>query len=373
MPVFLLGSLAPSIRRELHFDAGHLGMVVSTFWISMAFGGFIAGRLAQTLGATRTTYLGLSTSMVAMLGLALSPLWLLLLIFSALAGIGCAITLPAGDMALFNSLPPNRRGFAFGVKQASLPAASMLAGAFVPLLMLTVGWRWAFISGSFVALSGALSMPRYPNENSKRRKGIHHDTGFSNSRRLGDVVPVAIGVGLAMCGVSAMGAFFVESAINSGNSPRLAGSLLALGGFFGIAGRFLVSWRLDHLPWPYAVVAGLISLGGVGAAVFALHAHGLVLIAGTAIAFGAGWGWNGLMTQTVVTSHPESPARASAYIMVGAASGGAIGPTLFGVMVGHFGYSVAWTVCAAQFFTAAAMFLFVSSQKTKDSGKTAIA
>jgi predicted MFS family arabinose efflux permease len=160
-----------------------------------------------------------------------------------------------------------------------------------------------------------------------------------------------------------MGAFYVESAVTGGVSPRVAGTLLALGSACGIAGRFLFSWRLGQVSQPYVIVAALIGLGGLGAIAFAVHSQGIVLIAGTVLAFGAGWGWNGLLTQTVVVSHPEAPARASAYIVVGAAAGGVIGPTLFGFVVGHLGYRVAWSVCAAQFLTAATVLFLLCGRK----------
>jgi predicted MFS family arabinose efflux permease len=357
LPVFLLGAAAPGIRADLHFDTGRLGVVVSAFWVAMALGGLVAGRLAHALGAAVTTYLGVVTSVAALLGLALSPSWVVLIPFAAVGGIGCAITTPAVDMALFEVVPADQRGLAYGVKQASLPAASLLAGVCVPALVLTAGWRWAFVAGMVLALSALLALPRHG-----RRAGPRTgDRAETRTGRLNDVIPVAIAVGLAMSGVSAMGAFYVESAISSGESVRAAGFLLALGSVFGIAGRFLFSWRLGALSRPYAIVALLIALGGAGAAAFAVRGHGVVLIAGTVVAFGAGWGWNSLLTQTVVAGHPEATARASAYVMVGAAIGGVAGPAAFGLAVSHFGYGVAWSTCAVCFLLAAAVLFTLSA------------
>lgn len=353
LPVFLLGSAAPGIRADLHFDAGRLGVVVSAFWIAMAVGGLAAGRLAHALGAAVTVYLGVVISALALLGLALSPSWALLIPFAALGGIGGAITTPAVDMAVFEVVPAARLGFAYGVKQASLPAASLLAGVCVPALVLTAGWRWAFAAGMAFALSAVLSLPR---------RSVHLRTSRARAKssrtgRLNDVIPVAVAVGLAMSGVSAMGAFYVESAIASGEPARVAGLLLALGSVCGIAGRFLLSWRLGALPRPYAIVALLIALGGAGTAAFAVHGSGAVLVVGTVVAFGAGWGWNSLLTQTVIATHPEATARASAYVMVGAAVGGVAGPAAFGLAVSHFGYGAAWSTCAGCFLLAAAVLL----------------
>ena len=360
LPVFLLGAAAPGIRADLHFDAGRLGLVISAFWVAMAAGGFAAGRLAQALGAVATTYLGVAVAIAALLGLALSPGWAALVPFAALGGLGCSITTPAVDMALFDVVPVHQRGLAYGVKQASLPAASLVAGVSVPVLVLTAGWRWAFVAGMLLALTAVFALPRH---GLRRPPRTVAPRGSERPGRLNDVIPVAVSVGLAMSGVSAMGAFYVESAVTSGESARAAGLLLALGSVCGIAGRFLFSWRLGPLTRPYVIVAGLIGLGGAGAAAFAVRGNGPVLVAGTVVAFGAGWGWNSLLTQTVVAAHPEATARASAYIMIGAAVGGVAGPALFGLVAGHFGYRAAWSLCAACFLAAAAVLFTLCGRR----------
>jgi MFS family permease len=113
----------------------------------MALGGLIGARLAHRLGAVATIYLGVGAAALALLGLATGSSWPVLLVFSAVGGLAASLTTPAGDLALFPVLPVDRRGFAYSVKQASLPAASLLAGLGVPIVVLTVGWRWVFVAG----------------------------------------------------------------------------------------------------------------------------------------------------------------------------------------------------------------------------------
>ncbi|MCW2542216.1 MAG: major facilitator superfamily 1 [Frankiales bacterium] len=365
LPVFLVGAAAPSMRHDLHFGAGRLGLAISAFWAAMAVGALVGAGLARRLGAQATVAIGVATAALSLLGLASAQAWIALLAFAALGGLASAITTPAGDMALFAVLPIDRRGVAYGIKQASLPAASLLAGAGVPVLVLTVGWRWAFVAGLLLAVPalglaphGRLRTSAIRSRNSRRATEV--------VPRLTDLIPVATAVALAMSGVSAMGAFYVVSAVNAGHSSRLAGLLLALGGVFGIAGRFVFSWRLGQLAYPYAVVAALMGFGGVGAILFAIDGQLALLVVGTVIAFGSGWGWNGLLTQTAVVSHPHATARASAYVMVGAAVGGVIGPTLFGQIVTHAGYSIAWLVCGAEFLSAAAVLATACGRRRID-------
>jgi predicted MFS family arabinose efflux permease len=233
--------------------------------------------------------------------------------------------------------------------------------------VLTVGWRWAFLTGVLVAVPALLVLPRRLAAGHRGAVVSGADTGGRPGRHkvLGDVVPVAVAVGLGMAAISATGAFYVESAVAGGIPAGTAGLLLALGGVLGVTGRFLIAWRLSRLPRPYVVIAVVLVLGGLGAAGFAAGGGTILLAAATVPAFGAGWGWNGLLAQTVVASHPEATARASAYVMVGGGVGGALGPSAFGVVVTATGYRPAWMCCAAAFGLAAAVLgLLVRTRST---------
>ena len=51
----------------------------------------------------------------------------------------------ASNTSLSRQVPAGRQGLSFGVKQAAIPVSTLLAGAAVPVVALTVGWRWAFV------------------------------------------------------------------------------------------------------------------------------------------------------------------------------------------------------------------------------------
>ena len=55
--------------------------------------------------------------------------------------------------------PPSRLGLSFGIKQAAIPIATLLAGVAVPTVALTVGWRWAYLIGAGLALLALLIAP----------------------------------------------------------------------------------------------------------------------------------------------------------------------------------------------------------------------
>jgi predicted MFS family arabinose efflux permease len=352
LPVFLLGAAAPGIAADLHFDAGRLGLAVSAFWIAMAVAGLAGGHVAHALGPRVTTLAGIAIGIASLVGLATAASFPLLVVFAVVGGIATAVATPAGDMALFAVVPADRRGLAYGIKQASLPGASLLAGLGVPLVVLTYGWRWAFAAAVLVALPALIALPR-------RLPRSHAPASSEPTPRRAvkprGLVPVSVAVGLAMAAVSATGGFYVVAAVAGGTAAPTAGFLLALGGVCGIGGRFIASWRFGTARRPLLVCAGLMAAGGVGTAGLATTGTTAGLAAATVLACGAGWGWNGLLTQDVVASHPEATARASAAIMVGAAVGGVAGPALFGLVATAVSYTVAWYCAGACLLLAAAV------------------
>ena len=86
----------------------------------------------------------------------------------------------------------------------------------------------------------------------------------------------------------------------------------------------------------------IIGLGaGAAYALLATQARGLVVV-GVLLAFGAGWGWPGLLHFALVERFPDTPGAATGVVQTGLAAGTAVGPIVFGVLVDAFGYGPAW-------------------------------
>src|SRR5205823_1137887 len=64
------------------------------------------------------------------------------------------------NLTLARSVPAHRLGLSFGVKQAAIPLATLLAGAAVPAVALTVGWRWAYVIAAGLAVLALVGAPR---------------------------------------------------------------------------------------------------------------------------------------------------------------------------------------------------------------------
>lgn len=359
LPVFLLGTTALSMGTDIGFSPAALGVAVAAFWGFMALGGAPGGRLAQRLGATASIRIGAIAAAVGLLGAATAGSFGQLVTWMCVSGLASGFANPATDLTIAGSVPERRRGLAFGIKQSAVPAATFLAGLAVPAIALTVGWRWAFVGGALLVVPILLAMPRVQDPDGERTSPTAAARGGSA------IILLAVAAGFAMAAMTASAAFYVGSATEVGVSASAAGTLLAAGSVFGIAGRLGFAWGLGDVRRPFLVVAALTMLGAVGVAIIGAGSTGPALLAGTVLAFGAGWGWNGLFVHAVVRVNPQAPAAAMGVVVSATAVGGVVGPLGFGALVGTVGWGGAWAAVVAGFLLATLLMVVASRLATK--------
>ena len=343
LPAFLTGGLAVQIRSELDFGSAALGLAVAVFFATASLASVVMGRLVERIGAHRAMRVSASGSAAALLGVALfAGSWSGLLACLVLGGLANSVAHPATHLSLAREVPPGRQGLSFGIKQAAIPAATLLAGLAVPIVAVTLGWRWAFAGGAALALLVALLVPPETLGGVSRLK----------EARAGDVptaplVLLALGIGLGSAAATPLGAFVVESSVASGVRVGAAGLLLALGSAVGIVVRVVFGYLADGMGGGrLRLVAAMLGVGVVGFVLLASGSEGLI-VPGTMLAFGAGWGWPGLFNFAVVKSNPNAPAAATGITQTGASGGAALGPLVFGVMVEASSYGAAWLLSGA--------------------------
>lgn len=353
VPAFLTGGMAVQIRAEFGFGEGALGLAVAIFFATSALASVVFGRVVERVGSSLGMRLAAAVSAASLLAISvLAGSWWGLIACLVLGGLGNSISHPATHLFLAREVPQSRQGLAFGVKQAAIPMATLLAGLAVPSVATTVGWRWAFAGGAVLALCVALFVP------GSGEKGIRH----VKEARAGDVplaplVLLALGIGLGSAAANPLGAFTVESAVASGIEVGMAGLLLALGSAAGITVRVLFGHLADKLEsGRLRLVAGMLGVGTVG---FLLLASGVVplLVIGVILAFAAGWGWPGLFNFAIVKTNPRAPAAATGITQTGASSGAAAGPLAFGFVVEGSSFGTAWLLYGALALVAAVTIL----------------
>ena len=343
LPAFLTGGLAVQIRSELDFGSAALGLAVAVFFVSASLASVVMGRVVERIGAHRAMRVSTVGSAAALLGVALfAESWAALVACLVLGGLANAVAHPATHLSLAREVPANRQGFSFGIKQAAIPAATLLAGLAVPTVAVTLGWRWAFAGGAALALLVALLVPPETLGGvSKLKEARASDVPTA------PLVLLALGIGLGSAAATPLGAFIVESSVASGLRVGTAGLLLALGSGFGIVVRVVFGHLADGMGGGrLRLVAGMLGVGVVG---FVLLAGGseVLIVPGTLLAFGAGWGWPGLFNFAVVKSNPGAPAAATGITQTGASGGAALGPLVFGLVVETSSYGSAWLLSGA--------------------------
>src|SRR5579875_2940116 len=235
LPVFLTGAMAVQIRDTLHFGTTAYGVAVALYYLAAGTSSIPLGRLSER-----------GSSGVLGLLAGASRSWALLAVLLVAAGVVSAAMQPAANVFLVGRISPERQGLSFGIKQAAVPLATSLAGLAVPGLALTVGWRWAYAVGAAWAIATAVVLPHSVATARPPRPPAAAPAGAVLPRRA--LVVLAVGFGMGIGTASALAAFLVTSAVDSGVSHANAGLLVAFGSLAAVCARVVVGYRADRRP-----------------------------------------------------------------------------------------------------------------------------
>ena len=349
LPVFLTGGLTVQISAELGFDPAGLGLVVALYFAVSALASLPCGRLVERHGSGPTSRLAVVGAAVVMAAIALFARSYLGLVVILLSSAWCNVLGQlSANLTLSRYVPASRLGLSFGIKQAAIPLATLLAGLAVPSVALTVGWRWAYVIGAGLALAALLVAPR----DTVGREPTPRTPG---ERATGALSVIGVAAGLASASASGLGIFLVASAVDQGVDAGTAGLTLTLGSLVGLTLRLAHGWAADRRSGGHiAVVSASLLLGAGGLALLAVPGTPTLVI-GTVLGFGLGWAWPGLLQFAVVRLNPSAPAAATSIVQVGVYGGGFLGPVGFGFLATHFSFATAWLVGAATMLVAAVL------------------
>jgi MFS family permease len=347
VPVFLVGGLAVQMGAELGFTPAGLGLAVSVYFGVSALASVPSGALVERYGPAPVARAGILLAAGSLLAIAtLARSYALLLVLLGISAAANALGQLASNTALSQGVPTGRQGLSFGVKQAAIPVSTMLAGAAVPVVALTVGWRWAFVVAAGAALATLTVVP-------PGRDGPARAPRVGGGRATAALVVIGAAATLAAGAANGLGTFLVDASVARGFAPGLAGLTLTLGSAVCVAARVLSGWLADRRTGGHlALISGMLVLGAAGLGLLALPGTA-PLVLGVTLGFGLGWAWPGLMTFAVVRLHPRSPAAATSITQTGVYAGGCLGPLLLGTTAAHAGYPAMWLTAAAAMLLAA--------------------
>lgn len=353
-PTSMLSALAVLVRRDLEFGEAQLGAVVAIFFGSSSVFSIAGGRLSDRVGPARALMIGGTGSGLSLLGIGLATSnWFQLAAFMVLGGAASAVIQTSAPTLLARRIPKEHQGLAYGVMLAGVPFAALLAGAALPLIALSAGWRLTFVVVSVATIGLLLAVPQ---DNNPATTHIMRPSPGRVSRR--PLVILATGFGLASAAGTSVVPFIVEYATARGFDPAGAGILLTVASSVTILVRVSLGWLSDMTAHDSLIqVSSMLALSAISYALLAIAGPPVLLVGAMILAFGAGWGWPGLLVLGIVRTTRESPAPALAIVGIGTYLGGMTGPFIFGVLVEMVSYEAAWRFVAAMALAASAIVL----------------
>jgi ACS family hexuronate transporter-like MFS transporter len=141
----VIGILAPTLTREFNWSESDYGAIVSWFSIAYGIGLLVMGRVLDRIGVRRGFTFAVTGWSAAAMAHALFRTVTGFSVARALLGVGEAANFPGAIKAVAEWFPKSERALATGILNAGTNVGVVAAALLVPLITLTLGWRWAFI------------------------------------------------------------------------------------------------------------------------------------------------------------------------------------------------------------------------------------
>ena len=349
-PEFALGVLAPFLVAELPVGEASIGFAASLMYLGAAVVARTAGRALDVIGARAglTILYGTSIAALVLLASSRSLLWLLALGLVASAGLG--INNPLTSRLIVEGIRDGRRGLAIGVKQTGVKVGQSVAGALLPWLAFSLGWRpGLLVVGGVAALFLAASLPAVPatvrsdrptpepGSVAAARQQVRWLQYYSLAMATGQS---ALTIYLALYAVQQVGATVTQGGLMVATFALVATATRL---FWVIAAERLIRPERALLVLSAGAIVGLLLILSAATA-------GTPLLWAGAVVTGATVGtWNVVVQYAILTEvAAEHTAAATGAVQSAFMLGLCIGAPLFGVTVEVAGsFALAWGIAIA--------------------------
>lgn len=344
--------LASNLIEEFDTQRWQIGALVTVTTLIGAVISPSVGGLTDRIGARNATLLTLFISAAGLVGVALAPIFGVLVVAALIGGVGQAIANPATNKLIALHAPVGRRGVITGIKQSGVQFGTFLGGLILPAITVALGWRWAV--GAFAAafvLGGVLALATLPDD------PVDEAADLGEGGRLPPIIwKLAVYgflLGAAGTAIFTYLPLFAEESL--GFSKQAAGFTVAFTGFVGVIGRIgwgrIAELRLGSLR-SLRIIAVLSAVSAallVGSTALAP----LVWVAAVAAGLSAS-SWNAVGMLAVITALPTATAgRGSGVVLLGFLLGLAVGAPAFGFSVDRLeSYVPGWIGIGVVFLSA---------------------
>lgn len=362
MPAFLVGALGVSLTEELAFGAGGLGIAVAAYRVTAALMSPVAGKLVDRMGASSSLRVAALIATATCVGILTTVRsWSTLVVWLAIGGLAHAVEQPAANRLLSRVVRPERLGIAFGLKQSAPPAASMLAGISVPLVALTLGWRYTYaIAAVFATAIVVLARPRGRSGMPRRDPRTQPQSPATHQ----GVVFFAVAFGLGNIASMSVATFYVVAAVAGGIAEGTAGTVFAVAGLSAVGVRIVSGYLSDRMAHGHLRLCGaLLGIGTMGIVLLIWGQSPSSIIGGGIVALAGTWGSNGVFWYAMIRMRPDDPGAITGQLAPGGLLGSILGPIIFGLIVDAFGLGAAWTFAGTSALLAMTMLFIGSSDR----------
>ncbi|MFO1350828.1 MAG: MFS transporter [Gammaproteobacteria bacterium] len=359
----ILASLFPWIKPAFGLSYAELGLLMSVFFIVSGVGQALAGFVVDRRGALVVLASGIACLGIAALGLALSPNYALLLIFSGLAGLGNSIFHPSDFTILNKRVSQPRLAHAFSVHGVSGTLGWAAAPPFLTGIAALSSWRVALLAASVLAFTVLVLLLIY--RQSLETREFAADTAKPTKPGSGSVdflrIPaVWLCFGFFLVTAMALGGIqsFAPAALQSAYGVPLAFATAGIAAYMiasavgTLVGGFIAAKATEH----EKVIAAALAGAGAGALVVASGRVAPALLIPLFALIGFGAGLVGPSRDLLVRAAAPKGATGRVYGVVysGLDAGLAIAPLLFGILMdAHYPL---WVFALIGVFQAMALF-----------------
>lgn len=144
MGTLVLPNMGPVVAAAIDVDPYLVGYHTGILFLFSSMGQLSCGGFLIRYGAIRMSQVALVGIGAGLMLGAAGKLWVLA-VAAALIGMSFSFSTPSSSHLLARYSPPRYAPLTFSIKQAGVPMGGLMAGALVPLLLVTVDWPGAFV------------------------------------------------------------------------------------------------------------------------------------------------------------------------------------------------------------------------------------
>lgn len=341
-------AVEPALQHSFHMALPILGTLSTAISLGSASALIPMGKMVDRWGARRMLMAGIFVAALLLLAVTLSPTLIAIEIGLILFGMVAAVIPTGGVTVVFHTVPPERRGLALGIRQASVSVGAAVADMVFPPIDRSFGWQIAFVVTIIplaISLLLALAMPKTSPVVPRRQVAPR------TVRPPFFLAASAFLLGVAQWTTLAYLAVYMAHRLHLplvDGVPFIAiaqiSSLIARIGWGHVSDRYFAGARRPLLK----LIAAIVVVNSLGLILVSPHWSLLAAYTLSALTGISVLSWNGLMATLAVETIPDDPGQATGQIIMAIFLGGAIGAPLIGWVASHFAHlSITWAITAS--------------------------